>query len=464
MRSAKALREDLDALRDELQAIVAVAEKENRELSAEENERTEELTETLIPALNAAIERRMKIDAEMKANATARLASRLQDQEDKADNTADRESGSAAWESFRVPAQAKSRKSLQAFGGENAERDAYISGRAIMAGIYNHGPSIDWCKRHGLWNTMIESGSGGAGGFLVPDVMENTLVRLREEYSVFERYARPYPMASDNVSIPRLLTDVTSYWVGEAADITASDATIGQAKVVAQKLGCLTKVSTELDEDAVVMIGDEIVRSMAYSMAVKIDEAGFNGDGTSTYGGIVGLQNALTDADPSAGGAGAIVIAATGNTGAVTLDLVDFEDVVGQFPAYPGAQPRWFMSKPVFWASAARLVDAAGGNTNGTLSSGPNETTFLGYPVTFVQAMTKTTAASVSTIVAYFGDLRLAATMGTRRSVRTMVSTDRYFESDLIGIKCTQRIGITVHETGDTIRTRPILALETAAS
>jgi HK97 family phage major capsid protein len=78
--------------------------------------------------------------------------------------------------------------------------------------------------------------------------------------------------------------------------------------------------------------------------------------------------------------------------------------------------------------------------------------------------MPATTGSSASTILAYFGDLRLGAAYGVRRSVRTEVSLDRYFENDLIGIKTTERVAINIHERGDTIRTRPILALKTAAS
>lgn len=120
------------------------------------------------------------------------------------------------------------------------------------------------------------------------------------------------------------------------------------------------------------------------------------------------------------------------------------------------------MHSAVFWASAARLQNAAGGNTIENLGNGP-VMSFMGYPVEFVQVMPSTTGVLASTIVAYFGDLSLGCTIGTRRSMRTQVSVDRYFENDLIGIKCTERLAINVHERGDTIRTRPIVALKTAS-
>jgi len=298
------------------------------------------------------------------------------------------------------------------------------------------------------------SNDNSLGGFVTTDEMQSAMIRLREERGIFPRYANSIPMGADIITIPRMLADVTAYWSGEGAEITPSDATLGQAELMARKLACLTKISSELDEDAVVDVGDMITTSMAYAMADKIDEAGFNGDGTSTYGGVVGLKNALNSS--------AVQGALAGNDSALTLDLADFEAAVGKYPQYPGASPTWFVHSAVFWASMARLQNAAGGNAVNDLGNGP-VMQFMGYPVAFSQVLPSTTSTLASTIVAYFGDLRLGVSYGTRRSMRTEVSVDRYFENDLIGIKCTERIAITIHETGDTIRTRPIIALKTAA-
>ena len=77
--------------------------------------------------------------------------------------------------------------------------------------------------------------------------------------------------------------------------------------------------------------------------------------------------------------------------------------------------------------------------------------------------MDKTTSTNASAIIAYFGDLRMAAHYGVRRQSQIRVSTERYFELDQIGILMTERLGVTISERGDDIRQRPILALKTAA-
>jgi HK97 family phage major capsid protein len=457
MRTALEIKENITALRDELDAIVAVTEREQRDLNEDESARVADITEVKIPHLSKQLKTAISVEKEMWNRASKRLNEEI-DLQQAAAGTLELEAGSTRRtpSAIKIPAKAKVHGNLRAFTGPEAEKDAYIAGNVILAGIYGNQRAQQFCRDHGLQvqNTM-STNDNGAGGFIVPEEMQRTIIRLREERGVFPQFANRMPMGSDIVRVPRLLSDVTAYWVGEKAEITPSDAELGSAELMARKLGALTKVSTELDEDAVVEVGDMITQSMAYAMADKIDEAAFNGDGTSTYGGVLGLKNALH--------ANAVQDALTGNNSALTLDLADFEATVGKYPQYTGASPRWFMHSAVYWASAARLVDAAGGNTTSTLAMGPSQQMFLGYPVTFVQVMPSTTGTLATTIVAYFGDLRLGATYGVRRSVRTEVSRERYFENDLIGIKTTERVAINVHERGETIRTRPIVALKTAS-
>ena len=448
----QALHERHEELVAEAEAIVALAEKEKREVSEDEQSRLDTILDSDIPKNKQAIERAEKLSAEKKV----RFAARMEEQIDRQQEARKKlEDNIPQDKKIVVPAKAKAHKPLQAFKGEDAERDAYVAGQTILAGIFGNQRAGEWCQNHGLSvNNAMFSGDNGKGGFIVPDEMQRTLIRLREERGVFPRFANSIPMGADIIKVPRLLADVTAYWGAENGEFTASDATLGSAELMAKKLYAMTRISTELDEDAVVEIGDLVTQSMAYAMADKIDDAGFNGDGTSTYGGVYGLKKALHS--------NAVQDAIAGNDSALELDLADFEATVGLYPQYPGAAPRWFMHSAVYWASAARLMDAAGGNTSVNLGDGP-EMQFLGYPVTFVQVMPSTTGTLASTILAYFGDLRLGATVGTRRSMRTEVSTERYFEFDQFAIKSTERVAINVHERGDTIRTRPIVALKSAS-
>ena len=458
MKSSSEIRSQIADLREEMEAIVAVSDREERELTDEEAARCSEINELLIPKLNKQAKTALSIEKERNNRMEARAFERIEEtrqESGRVDASADKNVSRFA--SMKIPAKAKAHGPLKAFKGPEAEKNAFVAGNVILANLFRNDNAARWCNNNGLRvENLMGTTENTKGGFLVPDEMSQTLIRLREERGVFPQFANRVPMGADIIRIPRLLADITAYWVGEAAEITASDATIGAAELMARKLSALTKVSSELDEDAVVEIGDMITESMAYAMADEIDDAAFNGDGTSAYGGVTGLKNVLSSS--------AIQDALTGNVGASTLDLIDFENTMAKYPQYRGASPRWYMHSAVYYSSAFALMNAAGGNTNVTLADGVPVPMFLGFPVTFCQVMPSTTGASASTILAYFGDLRLGAAYGVRRSVRTEVSLDRYFENDLIGIKTTERIAINIHERGDTIRNRPIVALKTAAS
>jgi HK97 family phage major capsid protein len=44
------------------------------------------------------------------------------------------------------------------------------------------------------------SDDNGKGGFLVPEVLENALIDLKEEFGMFRRYAMNWPMSSGRVA------------------------------------------------------------------------------------------------------------------------------------------------------------------------------------------------------------------------------------------------------------------------
>jgi HK97 family phage major capsid protein len=109
------------------------------------------------------------------------------------------------------------------------------------------------------------------------------------------------------------------------------------------------------------------------------------------------------------------------------------------------------------------LASAAGGVTMMDLQKGM-QPTFLGDPVVFTQALPITSATQASTIVAYYGDLKLATTMGTRRMMTVKADESYYFNQDAIAIRCTERYDIVVHEVGTSSVAGPLVALKTASS
>ena len=302
-------------------------------------------------------------------------------------------------------------------------------------------------KAHGETNNSL-------GGFLVPDELEQAIIDLRARFGKFRANTRVLNMSRDTLLINRIAGGLTASFVGEGSSISETDASFDQVSLVARKAATLTKYSRELAEDSVVNLGDFLAGEVARAFANAEDEAGFNGDGTSGNGGIVGLKNAVGSAGQKTG---------SGNAYS-ELTLADLTGTVGLAPEFVFSQgtPKWYMSTQFYHTVVLDLLADAGGNTNLTLAGGVAVPSLFGYEVVLTDVMPKTEANSQ--ICAYFGTLELGATLGDRRPTEIAVSEDRFFEADQIGVRGTTRFDINCHDVGDSSTAGAIVALKTAAS
>ncbi len=311
-----------------------------------------------------------------------------------------------------VPVTARRYGTLKAFSGPNAERDAYVTGLWVAACFYGHGPSRERLADFGITpQATLSTTDNTRGGYFVPDVMDNSIMRLTEEYGVIRRLASIVPMSSDTWSGPRWTGAMTAYWVGQGQAPTAqSEPTYDRVTLTAKDLATYGKITDQLNEDALIDMGDEWAAAAAIAFAYAEDNAAFNGDGTSTYGGIVGLLTKLRDSANAA----SVVTASTGHNTLATLTLADYWAVVGKYPSYPGADPRWMCHKEVYSESMGPLQTAAGGVTPADIKD-PGTPRFLGYPVEFVNVMPKKASFAASYTGILFGDPKLSTKFGDRR-------------------------------------------------
>jgi HK97 family phage major capsid protein len=306
-----------------------------------------------------------------------------------------------------------------------------------------HKKSLDYCNSFGIKVKAHTEGVNSQGGFLVPDEMAAELVTLREQYGVFRRNAKIYRMASDTLRIPRKNTGLTAYWVGEAIAATESTMGLDQVSLVAKKLTALTTVSNELLEDSVIDLATDVANEIAYQFAFKEDDAGFNGDGTSTYGGVVGLSAALTDSTYQ-------VSTSAGNTKAA-VTLAEVSAAFAKLPAWAAQRNniKIFTNKQTFHAVFERLALSAGGATAAEVANGLTAPKFFGYPVEFSQAIAFP-ADSDGNVAAYIGDLAQACYLGDRRATSIAFSDSALnaFEQDERVVRGTQRIDIVCANVG----------------
>lgn len=310
---------------------------------------------------------------------------------------------------------------------------------------------MKWCEENGLpLKADMNEGTNEAGGYLVPVEFDPMLIRLVETYGKFRQYTRITPMSSDTKNQPRRTGGITTYWTGEAQLITRSRPTYDNISLVAKKLAALVAISSELSEDSAINTADEIAFEIGYGFALAEDNAGFLGDGTSTFGGIVGIAPKLLGLSGTIANIAGLVVA-SGNLFSEFV-LGDFNAVVGRLPQYADTpNAGWFCHRSFYYNVMQKLELAAGGvtaNEIASIGSGNRaRPLFLGYPVNFIQVMPR--ADANSQVACIFGDLAMGTVMGDRRR-RTMF-TDPYSLAayDQIQIRGTERIDINVFDVGN---------------
>lgn len=320
----------------------------------------------------------------------------------------------------------------------------------------------------GHWGSSLaahQSNDGSTGShYSVPEQFGQDLIDLREMYGVARRVFRMLPMTSDTRTDPRRTGGLTANFEGEGDAGSESTKSWDQVRLTAKKLMVLARYSSELNEDSVISIGDDLAGEISYAFANKEDDCGFNGDGTSTYGGILGVRDRLKNV-----GTAGLVTQASGNTlGAITL--ADFGKVVGKLPQYADtSMAAWICHRTFYYEVMETLLLAQGGVTaQETRASTRNpRPIFLGYPVEFSQVYPSATATS--TVFCTLGDHSRGASFGDRRSEsiafseHATVGGENVFERDQIAIRGTERFDINVHDVGDASNAGPIVGLQTGS-
>lgn len=431
----QSLREKQAQTVEKMEGIVAAAEEAKRDLTDEEKTQFDTLSAE-VEGIKADILREEKLQAH-KASLAAPV------NPDPASRP-------------KATPQARARHGmLKAFRGDGAEEAAYRSGMWALGALFGVDSARQFCRENGIAIQKAASeGVNSAGGFLVPTEFSSAIIDLRDQYGVFRRECRVWPMASDSTTFPRRSGGLTAYPMAENTATTESQKTWDQVSLTAKKWGVLTRYSTELADDAVISIADDLAQEVGYAFAVAEDTAGFSGDGTATYNGIFGILPKIIDGMHTAGA----VDAASNHDTFAEIDATDLATLMAKLPMYAMRNAAWYCSQPCFELVFSRLMQAAGGNAK-TDQAARSPYQYLGYPVIVSQSLPTSTGDLSNLAMLLFGDLRLAATMGSRREITMKVSEDRYFELDQIGILGTERFDINIHDLGDNTTAGPIVAL-----
>lgn len=385
----------------------------------------------------------------------------------------------ATAEQNKIPAKAKRWAGrLRSFKGPNAEINAYKAGMFFAATLCGSKFAAKYCQDHGIGTSLMQleaaqieslqqEGVNTQGGYLVFDEMEIAIIRLIEEFGIARRKMKLVPMISDVKIQMRRTGGLTATFVGEGEQAAESTATWDQVKLIAKKLVAITVASNELISDAIIAIADELIREIALAFSTKEDVAGFQGDGTSTHGGIEGIAPKLLRLNGVDDGGGLIL--ASGNLWSEFTDI-DLLKCIGQVPNFPGLMPEWYCSKPFWYQVMARLIRAAGGATMAEMG-GVNRMIYAGYPINWTSGTSVMPVSdSNSQIACLFGDMEMASMFGDRAGIMIAttnvgtVGTASMFDTDSFAIRGIERFDINNANLGTATAAGPLVGLISQSS
>lgn len=434
------------ALLDEVEAIAALAKEEKRELSGDETKRCDELL-AKHEAMAADEERCRKLE-QAKAQAAANRQQELGNGPKPETDAAPRA------ESRSVPAVPLT--PLAGFRGKDAHQQAHDVGQWIKATVMSDRDARQHCVDRGLIRADAQTADDfQRGGLFVPTEMSNAIIRIVAEVGLAGRLARRYPMSEEKVEIPKRAGGPTVYYPSEVGAVTSSETTWTKISLNTKDRAILTRLSHGLMRGSAVSVADLVTTEMGYSFAEQMDNEFFNGDGTSTYGGEVGLINAI-----GAGGINTLTDTSEDTWDEITLS--HFTETKGLLPSKYRRDQVWVCSSNFYDSVMLRLLHAAGGNTIAALQAGDADGMFMGKPVYFTDDMPTSTA--VSTIHCLYGSFMDAVILGDREQVSISSSEHRYFDTREIGILGQVSYDIEVHEAGDASNAGAYVALKTGAA
>jgi len=132
----------------------------------------------------------------------------------------------------------------------------------------------------------MSEGVGGAGGWFVTQQLSSYIIDLaRNKSCVLQAGAWTLPVDTAEITLVKVLTDPTGYWVAEGSKITESEGTFAPVKMKMIVLGALVRVSRALLEDAP-NSGQVIESGLAGALGLELDRVCLLGDGVNEPKGL----------------------------------------------------------------------------------------------------------------------------------------------------------------------------------
>jgi HK97 family phage major capsid protein len=334
-----------------------------------------------------------------------------------------------------------------------AYRDTY--NKYILTAAKGRSESMAFAQLTPAEQKALSEGQDDAGGYLVPpDVQAELLVRL-PQFSVIRRYARIQSTSRDTLRYPRVApaaategglasggasifsSGFVGTWVGETPAFTDKDPGFGQFDISIKKARVATKLSNDFVSDSAVDILAFLARNGAENLALVEDLGFFRGDGAALQPlGILNGGASTVDVEGSTANTISNTTAATGTAPKL------FDVLFAVPPQYRTARSCVWVMTPTSEGKTRKLVDANGRyqfamstDMGSGLGSGR---ALLNYTVENSPFMQED--GTDTNKVYLFGDLS-AYIIAQRAQIATRVLSERFADTDQIGIILFERVG-----------------------
>lgn len=326
--------------------------------------------------------------------------------------------------------------------------EAEVCGRWIRGFLLNRTEDRAWYERN-VEERALSSNDNAKGAVFIPETFASTVIRLVDQYTAIPQQANVIPMSSNTLYIPRRTGGNTAYFVNDNTETTASDMATDNVLLSTKDCRVATRVPNSLIEDSVIDLAGLVAQEFALALSRKIDDAGFAGDGSSTHGGIRGIQwrfenESLAGENDS------------GESSLSALTIDDFVETVGKLPSYARPSAAWYVTPQVYSTCMLPLM-LEKGLSAAEIAGGVSEGRFLGYPVYFNNSMR--TAPTSDQVVALFGDMKMSTHFGLRSQIGVRASTDRYIEFDQTYFVASVRFDVVTSDIGDGTTAGPVVSL-----
>lgn len=225
----------------------------------------------------------------------------------------------------------------------------------------------------GTQKRAMEVGTAANGGYTVESSNDyaNMVELLRNQSHVLSMGARVITGLVGDVTIPRVLTGSTAYWVSESGTITSSNPTFGQIAMKPRRLGASVPYTKQFLAQSGLSVESFVRDDVMGAFGVELDRVALNGAGAVEPLGILNLATADRATSVTFGAAATWAKVVEFETNVETANALSIPGGQYAYLTSPGSKGKWKTASKV--ANTAVFLWENGDLVNGYAARSTNQ-------------------------------------------------------------------------------------------